>query len=395
MAPKASLEIVVVDKGGAPGGGSGGGGTGGGRSGRGGSYAPKGQRYPSATEQEKIDKQREREEAKKQRAQERTREKRIRGEERKRRNEERARQKKQAEEARQRRQDEQAARKTNHQREREIGARNARITALADTVGLGGVAGRLFDAQRSISGSGPGGKAGLDVSAVPVGGDTFNIGKAGAGASAGGMARLAAAAGPAAIAIGAIAVGAGAAGFALKKMADTFEAEANRLSGLSGPLANATARSDIRRELADLRRARRIGPQLADFEDMRSRGETAVADIQTEIYSILLDIYKDNRGAFEAVVDLLGQIAKLLDKASPVISWLGSAAGRSVIESIPGIGPYLNKILTVLNIMNDREADNEEDDDGMFDRYFMQLFESVNMPIPGAPNQNPPAGGRP
>ena len=175
----------------------------------------------------------------------------------------------------------------------------------------GGIAQRIPGASR-ISGliSGASGAAGGGAAAA---GGAGAAGAGGAGAALG----ASAAGGPIGLAVGTVVVGTLAAGAALKKFADNAEAEARRLSRFSGELALATAQSDIRRELADLRRARRIGPAAARFETRRSRLETEFFDLVTEIKA---------------------SIFQILEQFAPLIELLGT-----VLEGVTGIVRFLNE----------------------------------------------------
>ncbi len=139
--------------------------------------------------------------------------------------------------------------------------------------------------------------------ALPVVGPT-----AGAGTAASGMARLAAAAGPAALAIGAI-VGAIAVGVTvIKKTFAAIDKETERLSGFSGNLAGAQARAEIRQMGADMRRAQRIGPQLARARDFTSQVETQIADLKTSMIKFGLDVAEGVGGIPKALGDANSKI---------------------------------------------------------------------------------------
>jgi hypothetical protein len=137
------------------------------------------------------------------------------------------------------------------------------------------------------------------------------------------LAGLAAAAAPAAVAVGALvsAVVAGAA--VVRRTIDVLEREADRLSAYSGEVAGATAMSDIRAELADIRRAERIGPNLARFEDLRGQAMEKLADIGTEV---------------------LDQVLRLVVMLEPAIR-AGIASGSVVAASVPVMSDALLSIL--------------------------------------------------
>jgi hypothetical protein len=99
---------------------------------------------------------------------------------------------------------------------------------------------------------------------------------------------------------------------AVKKFADNAEVEARRLSRFSGELALATAQTDIRREIADLRRARRIGPAAARFETRRSQLETEVFDLITEIKVVVFQLFEQAQPLVDFVSKQVSDIAGIL-----------------------------------------------------------------------------------
>lgn len=166
------------------------------------------------------------------------------------------------------------------------------LSAIPGLSGIAGVAGRA-----SAIGGLAGGAGGAGGAAAAGG-----AGAAGAAGGAGAALGAGAAAGPIGLAIGAVVAGAAAAGLAMKKFADNAEVEARRLGRFSGELALATAQTDIRREIADLRRARRIGPAAARFETTRSQLETATFDLFTEIKVVIFQLIDELRPMIEQVI---------------------------------------------------------------------------------------------
>jgi len=61
-------------------------------------------------------------------------------------------------------------------------------------------------------------------------------------------------------------------------------------SSYNGQVAFAEAMSTVRQQMAEMRRANEIGPQLARYEELRSEAMTALYDLVTEIKSGLLDV---------------------------------------------------------------------------------------------------------
>jgi len=131
---------------------------------------------------------------------------------------------------------------------------------------------------------------------------------AGAGTAASGMARLAAAAGPAALAVAGIAGAIAAGVVVIKKTFAAIDKETERLSGYSGALAGAQARAEIRQLGADMRRAQRIGPQLARARDFTSSVETKIADLKTSMLKFGLDVSEGIGGIPKALGDANSKI---------------------------------------------------------------------------------------
>jgi hypothetical protein len=110
-----------------------------------------------------------------------------------------------------------------------------------------------------------------------------------------------------------------------------FEAihnETQRIQGYDQDLSQAHANSELRAELADIRRAQRLGPDGAKVEDMRSRVMEKVADIGTEIY---------------------GEVAELLVKLEPLIDFLINVLGLTA-DSIPAIIDKLTAIAEFVSL---------------------------------------------
>lgn len=173
-------------------------------------------------------------------------------------------------------------------------------------------------------------------------GDLVNKMKAGESAAASGsatagvgaVARLASAAGPAGIALGAVALGAGATVYGLKRFVDNLHEQAQRLSSLSGPLAGATARSEVREMLAEMRRAEKIGPELARFEDARSRVENAIYDLMTQFWELALKVFVPVMEAIARWLDANGEDDLAMDSFTK--EFMGIIAGLNSFGSMDG-----------------------------------------------------------
>jgi hypothetical protein len=166
-----------------------------------------------------------------------------------------------------------------------------------------------------------------------------NAGAAGASALAG----LAAAAGPVGIALGVLVAGAGAAGLAAKKFADMAEREAERLKSFSVDLATSQALADVRRQLADLRRAREVGPELARFQTTRSRFEDRLADLGTQVIEILTGLANRFEPAIEGFGRLLAVVTAFLDFFGPLV--------EKGVDEIFKITPIVEIVTKIFNLL--------------------------------------------
>ncbi len=196
------------------------------------------------------------------------------------------------------------------------------------------------------------------------------------GAGAAG-ARLGLAIGPLGIALAAVtAVGLGAA-FAIKKMSNAAEREANRLSGFSGDLAGATAMTEIRREMADIRRASRLGPSLARLENTRSRAEDSLTDLGTELRVAFVDLVNE----FQPLIDAGTEGLKMLSDIFKLMNDLGLT--RAFFETL--LGPLAIMSGMARTIQEIRDLLGLQDDEEIVDPFTEQFLQLVNS--------SPPFGG--
>lgn len=75
---------------------------------------------------------------------------------------------------------------------------------------------------------------------------------------------------------------------ALSAMSDSIKQEAQRLEGYSASVANANAQAEVAAMNADMRRAQKVGPELADATRASSQWDTALADLKTDLIEKLL-----------------------------------------------------------------------------------------------------------
>lgn len=131
-------------------------------------------------------------------------------------------------------------------------------------------------------------------------------GVGGAAAAGEGLAAVAAAAGPLAIAIAGLTVAVAAGALAIKALFDTLSNEVKRLENVSPDVSVAASMSEVRRELADIRRSDQIGPELARFENVRSKFEDKASDLWTQVLKVLLNIFEVMEPGIEVITDGIG-----------------------------------------------------------------------------------------
>lgn len=167
--------------------------------------------------------------------------------------------------------------------------------------------------------------------AVAAGGEAAAAGVAASSGGAGLAGQIAGAAkalGPFGIAAGVATVAIGGTVYAVKTFTDAMHNEAKRLEGVSAELSVAGSMNDVRAELADIRRADLVGPQLARFENARGRLGDASAKVMDQIYAAL---------------------AKIGDEAVPAI--LSTAAGVEVVAA------WAAEMVAKLDVVSARAGD--------------------------------------
>jgi hypothetical protein len=186
----------------------------------------------------------------------------------------------------------------------------------------------------------------------------------GAIASAAGLA-ASALSNPVGIAIASVVAGFGVAAVAARTFARSVERETNRLAGFSGDLALAQAQTEIGRELGDLRRARRIGPDLAQAERTRARFEGLTSDIWTEILAQVLRIVNILEPISEFFLNRLEAFLLFLEERTEFLINLLNAVA-------PPSGTALSLILKAL--LRWEQERNQTDETDSFTQQFFDLL---------------------
>ena len=187
---------------------------------------------------------------------------------------------------------------------------------------------------------------------------------AGAGESvaadvAAGGAGLSAAVGPAILAVGALAVGVGLATAAVMKFVDSMKAEAEKLANYSPELAGATANSEIREMMAEMRRAEANGPQLAKFEEARSRISQQLYDLGTRVEGWLLSVAAP-------VMQILSNVVPIVSANIEVAIATLKVGIDFILEKFGGNGAFENERQELIDALKNldqawRDAAGEEE----------------------------------
>ena len=190
------------------------------------------------------------------------------------------------------------------------------------------------------------------ISAIGTAGGVAGAAAAGnvAGAASRGAAGIVAAVGgPVGIAVAAVAAGFGVAAIAATKFAQAIESQTNKLAGFSAPLSAAQAQTEISRELALMRRAQRIGPELAAAERLRSKFETAMTDLGTEILGVLLKLLEAATPMIEVVIKVLTIFTAFLERFGDTIgeAMIVLARMSSIVRILELIFAILDRVFGV------------------------------------------------
>jgi hypothetical protein len=165
-------------------------------------------------------------------------------------------------------------------------------------------------------------------------------GGAGAAEAVGETAGISAAAGSAAAGLAIFTAGAVVAGAAAVKLGQVFEEQARGLGQFSPELAIANAQADFNQTLAEIRRAQRIGPDLAEFESERSRIQVALYDVGTELLSVLLQFFRAIEPLVDIVADGLEVVKTVLhsiaDTMKDIIDWVKGDHGGAKQQLLDG-----------------------------------------------------------
>jgi hypothetical protein len=206
-------------------------------------------------------------------------------------------------------------------------------------------------------------------------------GRVGSAAAASTGALAAAVTGPVGITIAAFAAAVGGAAVAVRSFGKLVEGQVSRLAGFSGEVAAAQAETDLRREVAQFRRAEQIGPQLAAAERFRGRLEQKSAELQTRLLAIVLELAQRAEPALEGLFVVLDKVVTLTEIIMKVVN---EHLGKLAI-----LAPGLAAIVKLLSEIGENTRPEEEPgfEDPFLDEFMghvqnTPLFWPQGQPLP-------------
>jgi len=220
--------------------------------------------------------------------------------------------------------------------------------------------------------------AGAAAGAAASAGTAGAASAAGTAGAAGGpaVAGLVSAAGPVGIALAAVAVAATAAAVGVKAFAAVVKDQASKLEGYSGAVAMATSESSIRGEMAMMRRAERIGPDVAKWERMRGQASEKLTDVTTEILNQLFEIVNKFEPQITAAIEILGLLPPAIEAAGEAVQvqldlLMGDVAGawqdsKEGIEALKKLGKAVRDYI-----------DDTKQQDIVQDPFIQEFFDSL------------------
>jgi hypothetical protein len=152
--------------------------------------------------------------------------------------------------------------------------------------------------------------------------------------------------------------------------------QAQKLEGYSGAVAMATSESEIRGEMAMMRRAQRIGPDVARFEQLRGKASEKLADVTTEILNQLFEIVNKFEPMISAGVEILGLLPPAIEVVGEAVQvnfdlLMGDFAGawqdtKEGAEAIKKLGKAVKDFI-----------DDSKQQDVVQDPFIQEFFDSL------------------
>jgi hypothetical protein len=208
------------------------------------------------------------------------------------------------------------------------------------------------------------------------------------------LAKIAAAAGPVGVAFAAVTAAAVGAAIGIKLLISAFRSQTEKLSGFSGEVAVAQAQTEIRETRTTIRRAERIGPAVAEWENRGSKLDSAMSNLGTEVYKGL-----------DAIAD---PVKEIVEASTNIIEL--ATSGLEVLNAIAEKNGVLKEVLIALNPLSvvakgvnglfnlaKKDKDEEELVDPFVDAFFLAAERRAGVAVTPEQlrrpdGQLPPAG---
>jgi hypothetical protein len=190
------------------------------------------------------------------------------------------------------------------------------------------------------------------------------------------------------IAAAGIAAALGVATLAVKSFAGAVQAQVAQLAGVSAEVAIAQAQTELRRFFATVRRAQRIGPELAAAERLRSQFEAAQINLNTEILGALLQVLQELKPLAVLGTTFTEETAQFVAKNAPAIKDL-------LITSLKATFPFLHLLIPLAKrIADNTEPDVDQEEDPFVNEFLQMLPPNPwiwpeDQPLPGRPQVEP------
>lgn len=202
----------------------------------------------------------------------------------------------------------------------------------------------------------------------------------GAAGGAGAMAGLAAAAGPAAIAVAAVGGAAIATIAGIKKFADVVEKTADEIESYSIDVSLAQAKNELRQEMAIMRRAEQIGPQIAQWEEWRGEMAESFADLKTAALEGMLELAEMLRPFLERIPEAIDLSKEQFEVIVLQLRVLVEIATGQLPQALTTITQLPKEMADVHVAFAKLIANTGDDSDEWLEDPFIDQFLNPNLP---------------
>lgn len=188
--------------------------------------------------------------------------------------------------------------------------------------------------------------------------------------------------------IAALAAGVALAVEAFSKVTDELNQQVDQLEGYSAQLSQSSAIRDLRLEMANMRRADRVGPDLAVYEDLRGRVEQRLVDLGTEIYAAVAKMVTNLEPAITVGLNsldvVIAQIGVLLITAETAKDVFTGQIG-DLVQDGKDLVTANKKLTKAMMDFTDLEKDKRMDtqDDKFLTDFMTSIGDKLVPPNPG------------